>query len=173
MNEKNFQWSDLGDVDAGRANLGGLMPVTLYRLMEYTLRAALTERYGAQEMQEVFRAAGHLAGREFTKALLDPTLPVEKFLAQLQQKLIENRVGVLRVEAFDVEIGHGFFTVGEDLDCSGLPISGETVCNYDEGFLAGVLEEYTGKEFKVVEVDCWATGARVCRFKVALSCAGR
>ncbi len=168
MSENNFQWSDLGDLDAGRANLGGLMPVKLYRLMEYTLRAALTERYGAQEMRENFRAAGHLAGREFTKALLDPALPAEEFLAQLQQKLIENRVGVLRVEEFDAQTGAGFFTIGEDLDCSGLPVSGETVCNYDEGFLAGVLEEYTGKEFQVVEVDCWATGARVCRFKTAL-----
>ena len=36
MSENNFQWSDLGDLDAGRATLGGLMPVKLYRLMEYT-----------------------------------------------------------------------------------------------------------------------------------------
>ncbi|MFV0314438.1 MAG: V4R domain-containing protein, partial [Anaerotignum sp.] len=42
--------------------------------------------------------------------------------------------------------------------------TGETVCNYDEGFLAGILKEYTKKEYVVTEIDCWATGSRVCRF---------
>ncbi len=55
-------------------------------------------------------------------------------------------------------------TVSEDLDCSGLPVSGETVCDYDEGFIAGILNEYTQIEFDVKEVDCWASGGRVCRF---------
>lgn len=45
-----------------------------------------------------------------------------------------------------------------------LPVLGETVCNYDEGFIAGVLSTYSGKMYTAVEVDCWATGDRVCRF---------
>ena len=57
-------------------------------------------------------------------------------------------------------------TVSEDLDCSGLPIFGESVCNYDEGFIAGILEQYTDKKFLAKEVDCWATGDRTCRFEV-------
>ena len=57
-------------------------------------------------------------------------------------------------------------TVSEDLDCSGLPIYGETVCNYDEGFIAGIFYVYTGKEFNVKEIDCWSTGDRTCRFTV-------
>lgn len=59
-------------------------------------------------------------------------------------------------------------TMDEDLDCSGLPTSGETVCEYDEGFLAGVLGEYTGRTFTAREIDCWAGGERTCRFKVVL-----
>ena len=59
-------------------------------------------------------------------------------------------------------------TVEEDLDCSGLPVSGETVCDYDEGFIAGVLEAYTKKAFHVKEIDCWASGGRVCRFHATL-----
>ena len=42
---------------------------------------------------------------------------------------------------------------------------GETVCNYDEGFIAGILSEYTEKNYKAQEIDCWATGERVCRFR--------
>jgi hypothetical protein len=57
-------------------------------------------------------------------------------------------------------------TVAEDLDCSGLPFTDEVVCHYDEGFIAGVLEAYTGKPFEAKEIDCWASGDRVCRFDV-------
>jgi predicted hydrocarbon binding protein len=56
-------------------------------------------------------------------------------------------------------------TVGQDLDCSGLPMTNETVCFYDEGFIAGILETYTGKKYDVREIDCWANGDRVCRFQ--------
>jgi predicted hydrocarbon binding protein len=57
-------------------------------------------------------------------------------------------------------------TVAEDLDCSGLPCTNEVVCQYDEGFIAGVLEAYTGQAFNAKEIDCWASGDRVCRFDV-------
>ena len=56
-------------------------------------------------------------------------------------------------------------TVAEDADCSGLPLLGETVCNYDEGFISGILSSYMGKQYEAVEINCWATGDRVCRFQ--------
>jgi hypothetical protein len=59
--------------------------------------------------------------------------------------------------------------VAEDLDCSGLPVSGDTVCEFDEGFIAGIFREYAGEEFSAREVDCWASGERVCRFEVSPS----
>ena len=60
-------------------------------------------------------------------------------------------------------------TVSEDADCSGLPLLGETVCNYDEGFIGGILSAYTGKEYTATEIDCWATGDRVCRFRAEMN----
>ena len=56
--------------------------------------------------------------------------------------------------------------VAEDLDCSGLPFTDEVVCKYDEGFIAGIMETYTGRPFIAKEIDCWASGGRVCRFDV-------
>ena len=72
------------------------------------------------------------------------------------------------MEKADLERLEMTLTVAEDLDCSGLPFTDEVVCQYDEGFIAGVLEAYTGKVFHVKEVDCWASGGRVCRFDVRL-----
>lgn len=85
-------------------------------------------------------------------------------MSELQQKLVDMKIGVLRIESMEETSGKIILTVSEDADCSGLPILGETVCNYDEGFLSGILSVYTGKPYEVIEVDCWATGDRVCRF---------
>ena len=43
------------------------------------------------------------------------------------------------------------------------------ICTYDEGFIAALLESFNGQPFVVREVDCWASGARTCRF-VATAC---
>jgi predicted hydrocarbon binding protein len=86
------------------------------------------------------------------------------FVTDLQEKLKDYLIGILRIEKADMDSLAFTLTVAEDLDCSGLPVSDETVCEYDEGFIAGILNTYTGKEFIVKEVDCWASGERVCRF---------
>ncbi len=162
-------WDSIEDIDEGRKNLGEQMPVAVYRMFEYAMRDTLISMYDKEKMIEIFRAAGNKTGREFCNRFLNISLPLSDFLAQLQQKLIDYKIGVLRIEKFDEETGHAVLTVSEDLDCSGLPALGETVCNYDEGFLGGILETYTQKDYVVLEVDCWATGDRVCRFDARIS----
>ena len=80
-------------------------------------------------------------------------------------KLMTLSFGVVWEDFAGNEISY-VLAVAEDLDCSGLPASDETICTYDEGFLSGLLSEYTGKRFKAEEVDCWCSGDRVCRFDV-------
>ena len=94
--------------------------------------------------------------------------PLNQFISELQAKLQELKIGVLRIESVDEETGRIILTVSEDADCSGLPVLGETVCNYDEGFLSGILSVYTGKPYSAIEIDCWATGDRVCRFRAEI-----
>jgi predicted hydrocarbon binding protein len=159
-----FRWENLGDIKEGRGALGEDMPVLVYRLMQFTMLDVLTKAYGSNQANELFRDAGYLAGIEFSKAVLDLDVDLDTFIANLQRALEEFRIGILRMEAFDPETGNLTLTVGEDLDCSGLPISNETVCNYDEGFIAGILNAYTGKNYDVREIDCWASGDRTCRF---------
>ncbi|MCI7812595.1 MAG: 4-vinyl reductase [Robinsoniella sp.] len=79
--------------------------------------------------------------------------------------MIYRFLGILRIEKFDRETGKMILTISEDVDCSGLPMLGETVCNYDEGILSGILTSYTKKDYNAIEIDCWATGDRVCRFQ--------
>lgn len=149
-----------------RGNLGTDIPVIVYRLMEYSIREQLIEQFGRNTQVQIFRDAGHRAGMYFAQYVLDVTLELNEFIAELQARLEEMKIGVLRIESFDADTGKLTLTVSEDADCSGLPLLGETVCNYDEGFIAGILTVYMKKEYAATEVDCWATGSRVCRFKV-------
>ncbi len=164
--ERRFKWSDLGDIKLGRPNLGPLVPVIVYRLMQYTLRDVLIKCTNVAKADEVFYEAGFSAGEALCNNVLDKKLDFDGFVRQLQTTLKELKVGVLRVEAVDKQKLEITLTVEEDLDCSGLPVTDETICVYDEGFIAGILFAYTGKKFKVKEVDCWATGDRTCRFDV-------
>ena len=91
---------------------------------------------------------------------------VNEFVVELQELLKKLKIGILRIEEADLEKMTFRLTVAEDLDCSGLPASDETICTYDEGFLSGLLSEYTGRSFSAEEVDCWCSGDRVCRFDV-------
>ena len=147
-----------------RGNLGEELPVRVYRLLEYSLKEELLRRYGKDEQVEVFRSAGRMAGEYFAKNMLNLDQPMDQFVSELQNKMKELKIGVLRIEDVDEESGKIILTVAEDADCSGLPVLGETVCNYDEGFIAGILSVYSGKQYTAIEVDCWATGDRVCRF---------
>ena len=163
-NAHRFQWSDIGDIDKGRPNLGPTALVTVYRLFQYALRDELIRKFDARTAGRIFFNAGKRAGSEFCRNVLDTHLDLNGFIADLQKKLRTMRIGVLRVEEADPNRMKFTLTLAEDLDCSGLPVSGETVCDYDAGFIAGILGTYTGIPFTVKEIDCWASGGRVCRF---------
>ena len=169
QDHSKFSWENLGDIKEGRGDLGDEMPVLVYRLMQYTMLDVLARDFGKDKANDYIRAAGHLAGTEFARNVLDLTTDLDAFIANLQKTLHELKIGILRMEAFDEATGEIMLTVGQDLDCSGLPVTNENVCDYDEGFIAGILELYTGKPYKVREVDCWASGDRVCRFKGVVS----
>ena len=155
----------LGDISVGRPQLGENMPVLVYRLFEMAMHASLTEEYGQERADDLFRKAGHMAGKFFAENFLDKNQPFEDFISQLQEKLSSLRIGILRIERADLQDGKLQLSVYEDLDCSGLPVTNEQVCVYDEGLISGILEYYTDMPFTVREVDCWASGERVCRFK--------
>jgi predicted hydrocarbon binding protein len=116
----------------------------------------------------LFYDAGRLAASFFFDQFLTKfkDLPLNDFVAELHRILKELGVGILHVEQADPTAGKFVLTVSEDLDCSGLPDLGIEVCNYDEGFIAGIFYKFTGQEFTAKEIDCWCSGDRTCRFEV-------
>ena len=159
-----FSWELLGDIAKGRPNLGPNTRLEVYRLMQYTFRDIMEQHVGTEKTEQMFYEAGKLAGTEFYKNSFADIEDFNTFIKALQETLRSMLIGVLRVEEADLENGTFVLTVSEDLDCSGLPEIGYEVCTYDEGFISGLLEGFTGRPFKVKEVDCWCTGDRTCRF---------
>jgi predicted hydrocarbon binding protein len=163
-----FKWEDLGDIERGRPNLGSKAPVLVYRLLQYTFRDTMIAELGVEKTNEIIIKAGRLAGMEFCQNILNKNLDFNEFVSQLQAALREQAIGILRIEKADLDNMMLTLTVEEDLDCSGLPPTDEVVCQYDEGFIAGIMETYTGRPFLVREIDCWSSGDRVCRFDVRM-----
>ena len=163
-----FDWALVGDIERGRLNLGPRMDVEIYRLMQFTLRDVLEARFGAKEADLVFYEAGKLAGQEFYKRFMEPVSSADEFISKLQQLLKEKLIGIMRIEEEDIAGGRVVLTVGEDLECSGLPELDYETCIYDEGFIAALFCSYTKMPWSAKEVDCWTTGSRTCRFLVTL-----
>ncbi len=161
-----FQWSNIGNIKLGRPNLGSLTSVAAYRMLQYSVRSDLNQKLGATEAAGIYFEAGKLAGHEFCKNVLDKNRELNEFLSQLQNILKELRIGLIRFEAMDIESCTFTLAVSEDLDCSGLPVTDETVCDFDEGFISGILTEYLGRKITAKETDCWSNGAKVCRFSI-------
>lgn len=161
-----FSWDFIGDIELGRPNLGNMTRIEVYRLFQYTLRDVLEARYGTEEADRILYDAGFLAGRNFCDKLIGKEESLEKFLDKVQKTLKDLSVGILRVERSDLDNCQFTLTVDEDLDCSGLPEMDHAVCNYDEGFIAGIFYAYNGSKMDVKEIDCWCTNDRTCRFEV-------
>ncbi len=159
-----FSWDLIGDLKEGRPNLGPTTRLEVYRLMQFIFRDVLEEHFDTKRADELFYEAGKKAGIEFYKQFLPNIKDINEFVKELQRLLKEMGIGILRVEKADIQKGEFVLTVSEDLDCSGLPELHYEICVYDEGFIAGLMESFTGKKFKVKEVDCWCTGDRTCRF---------
>lgn len=159
-----FSWDLLGNVAQGRPNLGPLTRLEVYRLMQFTFRDVVEQNFGAEMADEIFYEAGKVAGEEFYHHIIGQSTTFEDFFSRLQKNMKDMGIGILRMEKADMAAQEYVFTVSEDLDCSGLPEMDQGICVYDEGFIAGVLECFSGRKFRVKEVDCWCTGDRTCRF---------
>lgn len=173
MNTQNrkyaFTWDVLGnDISIARPGLGTDTKVEVYRLLQFTLRDILEQRYGTEAADDIFYEAGILAGTEFFRKYCTDAKDFPTLVKIVQEQFRELAIGIVRFEKADLENSTFQLTVDEDLDCSGLPDTEDHICIYDEGFIKGILDSFTGKNFSVKEVDCWCSGARTCRFKAAL-----
>ena len=162
-----FDWDNtIGvDINNARPNLGPNTRIEAYRLFQFTLRDILEQHYGTEMADTLFRESGVIAGKAFYDRFLKGARNVAELAAKIENSFNALGIGIFRVESSKDDNSYFVFTVDEDLDCSGLPDTSDVICVYDEGFIQGVLESFSGEHFSVREIDCWCNGARTCRFE--------
>jgi predicted hydrocarbon binding protein len=129
----------------------------------------LEQHYGTEMADNLFREAGFLAGKNFYNKYIKGVKDLPTLVAKVQDSFNSLGIGIFQIESATEDNSRFIFTVEEDLDCSGLPDTSTVVCVYDEGFIQGVMESFSGKKFNVREIDCWCTGARTCRFEAKIT----
>jgi Predicted hydrocarbon binding protein (contains V4R domain) len=165
-----FNWDLMGtDLDSAREQLGTMMSMEAYRLFQFTMRDVLEQHYGTEAADDIFRESGVLAGRNFYHRYCSAAGDINELAKIVQDKFREMAMGIVRFEKVDLENLTFQLTVDEDLDCSGLPDTNDQICVYDEGFIKGLLDAFTGRDFQVREIDCWCSGERTCRFSAHLT----
>ena len=87
--ELMFDWNMIGDIVEGRPNLGTTMDVSVYRLMQFTLRDVLIKRFDAETADKIFYDAGQHAGKVFCRELINKENNFNDFVVELQDRLKE------------------------------------------------------------------------------------
>ena len=98
-----FEWTMLGNAAEGRPNLGFTTDVSVYRLMQFTLRDAMIQEFGVETADRIFYRAGETAGLHFYENVITKKESFNDFIADLQEMLKSMKIGILRVEKGDIE----------------------------------------------------------------------
>lgn len=161
-----FSWGTVGDVDLGRSNLGTMVRLEAYRLIQGTFCEMLEEEYGTVRCEELYRKAGKRAGSLFYELCCGYVTTFEHFTESLAYAFRHMGIALIEVEMVGTGAWSFVVTLYEDMSCSGRNNSGDERCFYHEGFLAGIFEAYGHMEFEVRTVHNWTFIQRSCRFSV-------
>jgi predicted hydrocarbon binding protein len=52
--------------------------------------------------------------------------------------------------------------------CAGIPNIGETVCHFEGGVVAGIIQNFTKSIVTCKEIQCWGKGDKSCVFEVKM-----
>ena len=106
-------------------------------------------------------ALRYYSGKTLGKLMVDKGLI--KSLDDLVTFGIDFKIGL--IDLYKESDNKSRVHVYECITCSGIPNIGKTVCYYEGGVIAGVIERLTNSKVRVVETHCWGTGIYILRFR--------
>ena len=142
-----------------RPNLGSSIPLVLLR------HVVVTAHTISSEAKKLFYQAGFEWGNTaFYKWCYGGNL--EEVLREYIKALKSLRWAIAEVTAISSD--EAVLELHECAICYGVPNIGMTVCSFQAGNLAGVLNKVLKRKATVVETKCLASGYNVCEFHVYL-----
>lgn len=162
-----FEMKSVGDV-AVRKELGPTTSVEMFRIVRTCLVDTIGIFMGEEVGNDAIYGSGKVAGHEIYQNFLKDVKELNELVTKVTDLLKALKVGLLRVDKADVEKGELLITVDECASCAGVPDIGKPICHFEGGIIAGILEEFTGKEVEAKEIKCWAMGSGTCQFEVKI-----
>ena len=134
-----------------RPNLGGTVPVSLYRAIRLL---SFRELLGSELSSAMLNLAGQSVAEKLGIDGLEDSMRAFSDLSMANTTLEEKSPDRISLIATDCAT------------CSGMPNIGEAICSFEAGLLAGGLRNaFDGRRVTVVETNCWGLGDRVCRWE--------
>jgi predicted hydrocarbon binding protein len=148
--------------------MGNTVGLEMFRILRTSMVGLIAFRMGEKEAVEAIYMAGKAVGGEIGRTFLPEVKDLNEFVTKVKDILSDLKVGILKVVSADTAKGKFVIAVDECASCSGTPVIGQPICNFEGGIIAGLLKYFLKKEVKVVEVKCWALGDKTCEFEVTV-----
>lgn len=135
-----------------RPNLGGDVPLELFRILRIIGMRSLLGESSGQTLYMMGKSVGNMLE---ARTIHDFTNSIQRL-----------RIGIPEVEVHDED--HLTVRLRECITCAGFPYTGEMFCDMESGIIAGLLEKVYGKRAKSTQTRSWSTGFDYCEFDVFL-----
>ena len=143
-----------------RPTLGNEINISLFRILNLTLH----------ELSPNADKILYSMGEDFGKTTISERINASDFegvLKGLSEEIIESKIGI--PEIINVKDNFAKLRFKECVFSAGLENVDRTLCDFNSGLIAGVLERKMGKIVKVEEVRCWGKGDGICEFDINMT----
>lgn len=146
---------------SNRPVLGNDIPILIFRVFRHFSAGYMEEVLG-RGAGVVFQNAGRELGREAGAMLYNPS--ADEYLKNVCQFVSDSKIGLLTPR----EVGADRLVVDLDecITCAGMTPIGKRICQFEVGFVAGIVEVLTKKKPKAHESLCNMNNERCCQVTV-------
>lgn len=147
--------------NSNRPVLGNDIPLLVFRVFRHFSAGYMEEVLG-RGAGVVFQNAGRELGREAGKMLYKEN--ATEYLTDVVQFVRDSKIGILKpVEFTD---GRLIVDLDECITCAGMTPIGKRICQFEVGFVAGIVETLTKQRPKAHESLCNMNSERCCQVTV-------
>ena len=152
----------IGMPEIGRITLGTEVPIRLLRILLFGQLECFSTIVGESATSGLIYRSGRDAGKELLKGV--KTKGLHEALERVAEILEELKIGMVSITKESKE--SCMLRIDECAFCSGMLNVGRTICRFEAGLIAGLLESLLGKPIEVEETKCWGKGDEFCEFEI-------
>ena len=147
-----------------RPELGDTIPLAVFRIFRQFSAQYSAEILGESGVKTTFTYAGRMLGHDVGKQLYSSDLG--SYLSSVQGFVYDAKIGVL--DLVDSDSDQMVFQLGECVTCAGMPDMGMSICHFEVGLVAGIVETFVKKDVGAFESKCNVNGDDCCEVTIQM-----